>query len=367
VRDRAARFAHQVGRFIAAAAIALLFASCASEFSDASLLVSWSAGLAGAYADYFPVGAAANSATITSGRDLIYREFASLTAENEMKPSIIHPRYGTWHFYAADEIADYARDNGMTMRGHCFVWHNQTPGWFFSSYGEQASRQILLERLTEHISTMAHRYGDVVTVWDVANEVISDRPGEFLRPSPYLDILGEDYVAEVFLLARQIIPDARLFYNDYSVLNAGKQDKIFDLLKGLLDRGVPVDGIGIQGHWNVHYDLAADLDAAIKRFASLGLEVQITELDMSVYRHDDIETRYREPPPELLDLQARRYGEIFQVLRDNADSITGVTFWGISDEKTWLDNFPVSGRKNWPLVFDENMEPKASYYAILEF
>jgi endo-1,4-beta-xylanase len=325
-------------------------------------------GLAGIYSKYFPIGAAVNSATITSARDMLSNEFSMLTAENEMKPSIIHPRYGTWHFYAADEIADYARKHGMTMRGHCFVWHSQTPGWFFSSFGEQAGAELLWERLGEHIGVMAERYGDVVEVWDVANEVISDDRGEFLRPSPYLDILGDDYVAQSFLLARQILPDARLFYNDYSVLDPVKQDKIFRLLEDMLDRGIPVDGIGIQGHWNIYQeDLAERLDRAIVRFAGLGLEVQVTEMDLSMYRHEDIETRYSSPPPELLELQARRYAEIFAVLRDRSEMVTGVTFWGVSDEKTWLDNFPVSGRKNWPLLFDEEMRPKLAYTAIIDF
>jgi endo-1,4-beta-xylanase len=136
----------------------------------------------------------------------------------------------------------------------------------------------------------------------------------------------------------------------------------------MLDRGIPVDGIGIQGHWNIYQeDLAERLDRAIVRFAGLGLEVQVTEMDLSMYRHEDIETRYSSPPPELLELQARRYAEIFAVLRDRSEMVTGVTFWGVSDEKTWLDNFPVSGRKNWPLLFDEEMRPKLAYAAIIDF
>lgn len=327
---------------------------------------SWEHGLAGAYGDFFPLGAAVNSATISSAKHMLSDEFSSLTAENEMKPSIIHPRYGTWHFYAADEIADYARTHGMSMRGHCLVWHRQTPGWFFSSYGERAGRDLLLERIRDHMTVMAQRYGDVIDVWDVANEVISDDHTEFLRPSPYLDILGEDYVAEVFLLARETMPDSKLFYNDYSVLDPVKQDKIHRLLEQLLERGIPVNGIGIQGHWNIYMDdVAQNLDTAIKRFADLGLDVQVTEMDFSIYRHEDIESRYTQPPVELLDLQARRYAEVFQVLRKNSSKVTSVSLWGVSDAKTWLDNYPVSGRKNWPLLFDENLQPKPAYRAVM--
>lgn len=146
-----------------------------------------------------------------------------------------------------------------------------------------------------------------------------------------------------------------------------KQDKIYRLLRQLIERGVPVDGIGIQGHWNIYMeDAAKHLDAAIQRFADLGLEVQVTEMDFSLYHHEDIESRYSRPPENLLDLQAIRYGEAFQVLRKDARMVTSVTLWGVSDAKTWLDNYPVSGRKNWPLLFDEDLQPKPAYMEVME-
>ena len=283
-----------------------------------------------------------------------------------MKPETIHPRMSSWLTFSADEIADLARENGMVMRGHTFVWHRQTPGWFFASMGSRASREVLLQRLREHMRYMGERYGDVVVAWDVVNEAIPDDPDEYLRPSPYLDIIGEEYIRLAFEIAREEIPDAKLFYDDYSVLDPVKQDKIYRLLSGLIDAGVPVDGIGFQGHWNIYYPDADTLERAIRRFADLGLEIHITELDLSVYRHQDRSRSVPEPTEEILRLQAERYREIFEVLTRNSDLIGNVTFWGVADDSTWLDYYPVRGRKNWPLLFDESHEPKPAFYAVLE-
>ncbi|WP_202962974.1 endo-1,4-beta-xylanase [Spirochaeta lutea] len=350
--------------------VILLLASsmmgCATQEASPSASQAGSGGLNGVFSEHFTIGGAVNSSTVLGSRELIVKHFGSLTAENEMKPMVIHPRMGSWIPYGADEIANLAREHGMGMRGHTLVWHQQTPGWFFSSMGAQASPEVLLERLEDHFTRMQDRYGDVVYAWDVVNEAISDAPGEFLRPSPYLEILGEDYIEEAFRLAKRIMPDAKLYYNDYSVLDPAKQDKIYTLLSGLLEKGVPIDGIGFQGHWNIYFPDSRTLERGIQRFAALGLDVQITELDVSVYRHEDRATRLKEPTPEILELQADRYREIFQTLVNNSQYVSNVTFWGVADDKTWLDNFPVSGRKNWPLLFAEDHSPKPAYYAVVE-
>lgn len=318
-----------------------------------------------AFEGHFTIGAALNSSTVIGSRDLALRHFNSLTAENEMKPAVIQPRMNSWITFGADEIADLARENGLVMRGHTLVWHEQTPGWFFAGVGGRVEPDVLLERMRRHMTGMHERYGDVVVVWDVVNEAISDQPDEFLRPSPYLNILGEDYIRIAFEMAREIMPDAKLFYNDYSVLDPVKQDKIYELLSGLIAEGVPIDGIGFQGHWNIHFPNAQTLERGIQRFADLGLDVQITELDVSMYRHEDRSTRLQEPTEEMLQLQAERYREIFEVLLRNSDAVSNVTFWGVADDRTWLDNFPVSNRKNWPLLFDVDHQPKPAYYAVM--
>ena len=323
--------------------------------------------LKGNYKEYFSIGAAVNAATITSAEDLLLEHFNSLTAENEMKPQTIHPRLGTWHFYAADEIADFARNNGMVMRGHTFVWHQQMPGWFFSSMGGAASRDLLIGRVREHMEVMAERYNDVVFAWDVVNEAISDKGNEFLRPSPFLDIIGDDYIELAFNMAHEIMPESKLFYNDYSVLDPVKQEKIFKMISDLLDKGVPIDGIGFQGHWDLYYPEPEVLEAAIHRFAELGLDIHITELDVSFFKFSDRDSRYKVAPDSLTQMQADRYADIFDVLRRNSDKVQSVSFWGVADDSTWLDHFPVKGRKNWPLLFDEEHKPKPAFEAIMKF
>lgn len=352
-----------IGAFIAV----LLFTSCIAE--DTVTTGRAAGNLSAAYEEYFPVGAAVNWSTFESHSELILEQFNSITCENEMKPSMVIPRLNSPNFYAADEIADFARENGLLMRGHTFVWHQQTPGWIFASMGGAASREILLERLSELITMMSERYGDVVYAWDVVNEAVSDDGPEILRDSPWKKIIGDDYIARAFRIARAAAPEARLFYNDYSVMDPGKQDRIYTLLEGLLADGVPVDGIGMQGHWNLDYPRPKVLDEAIKRFASLGLEVQITELDVSVYSGGDNSRLYGKGPlPErILEKQAEQYRNIFKVLRANSDVITGVTFWGVADDVTWLDDFPVRGRKNWPLLFDEDHQNKPAYYSVVDF
>ncbi|MFW5801671.1 MAG: endo-1,4-beta-xylanase, partial [Spirochaeta sp.] len=317
--------------------LVLGLAGCASHSPQEQTLKS-------VYADHFPIGVALNSSSVMGAADLTVKHFNSLTAENEMKPAVINPRMNTWISYGADEIADLAREHGMMMRGHTFVWHRQTPGWFFSTTGGQVGREKLLERLRDYMTEMVSRYGDVVQVWDVVNEAVSDDPNEFLRPSPYLSIIGDDYIELAFRMAHEIAPDAKLFYNDYSSLDPQKQDKIYRLVSDLLEKGVPIHGVGFQGHWNIYYPDGDTLERGIQRFADLGLEVQITELDLSMYRHEDTSTRMREPTDEMLELQAERYREIFQVLMRNSDVVSNVTFWGVADDKTWLDNYPVSNR-----------------------
>ena len=352
-------------RFPAASILLLVLLSCSGVKRQSSP----DTGLADIYREYFPIGAAVNSATVDTGAALLKEHFVSITAENEMKPSVAYPVMNKPRLHGADRIADFARANDMMMRGHCFVWNQQAPGWYFISEGQPAGRELLLERVGGYMVMMAERYGDVVDTWDVVNEAVSDEGPELLKDSPYLDIIGEDYVAESFRLARAAAPDARLFYNDYNVLDPGKQERILELLEGLLADGVPVDGIGIQGHWNINYPDGGVLAEAIDRFAALGLEVQITELDISMYDWNDRSDRHGSDVPtgRLLRKQAGRYAEIFEVLRSRGETVTGVTFWGVADDASWLHDYPVANRRNWPLLFDENHEPKPAFDAVARF
>lgn len=322
--------------------------------------------LSAQYRDYFDIGAAVNLMTIETQKELLAAHYNSLTAENDMKFERIHPKDGVYTFEAADRIAAFAEQHNMKMRGHTLVWHNQTPDWVFERQdGAPVDRETLLARMKSHINTVAGRYKGRIYGWDVVNEVIEDKSGVWLRDSRWLQLVGEDFIAKAFEFAHEADPSAVLFYNDYNECHPEKRDKIIRLLKSLQEKDVPIHGMGLQGHWNLHGPSIEDIRTAIERYAALGLQLQVTELDISMFEFDDRRTDLSEPTSEQLELQAERYDQVFRLFREYKDVITAVTFWGAADDYTWLDDFPVKGRKNWPFVFDEQHQPKPAFWQIV--
>jgi endo-1,4-beta-xylanase len=217
------------------------------------------------------------------------------------------------------------------------------------------------------------RYKGSIYAWDVVNEVISDRPDEYLRNSAWYRICGEDFIEAAFRYAHEADPDALLFYNDYNEISPVKRAKIIRLVKSLQQKGVPIHGIGLQSHWAVNEPTAGQLDSTLRDFAATGLKLQITELDISVYskEHDararkaaDADTSFS---PEKEALQRQRYKEVFELFRKYREHITGVTFWNVSDRYSWLDNFPVRDRKDHPLLFDASLQRKKAYGDVIDF
>ncbi|MEH7490710.1 endo-1,4-beta-xylanase [Neobacillus niacini] len=313
------------------------------------------------YEEYFNIGAAVNLTTIKSQKDLLKKHFNSITAENDMKFMEIQPAEGQFTFEKADQLAAFAKGNGMKMRGHTLVWHNQTPDWVF----ENADRETLLQRMKKHINTVMNRYKGTIFCWDVVNEAVTDEGPELLRPTKWLEIIGEDYIEKAFEFAHEADQDALLFYNDYNESNPEKREKIYKLVKSLVEKGVPIHGIGLQAHWNLVNPSLEDIRTAFERYASLGLKLHLTELDLSVFNFEDKRTELTEPTSEMLELQAERYQQVFQFLKQYREHITSVTFWGAADDYTWLSDFPVRGRKNWPFLFDENHQPKESFWKVV--
>ncbi len=271
----------------------------------------------------------------------------------------------------ADPIAEFARANNLKMRGHTLVWHSQTPAAFFTDdKGNQLTKEQLYARLKVYMTAVMNRYKDVVFCWDVVNEAVSDTEGEIYRTtSPWYRICGKDYLAMAFRIARSVNPDVKLIYNDYNVVSPAKLERVYTMIKELLDAGVPVDGVGLQAHWS--NDITAEmLQNAIDRFAALGLEVQVTELDITTYTSfhgDGARNQVQETQPyskEVEDRLADSYKRFFEVLHKNADKVTSVTFWGLDDSRTWLNGFPVRGRSDYPLLFDREQKPKKAYYSI---
>lgn len=355
------------------AIISITTLSCEAQKMAASSLSD--KGLKDYYKNYFPMGVAVAPRNLAGEEaQLILKEFNSITPENAMKMGPIHPAENTYAWKDADSIVSFARHHGLRVRGHNLCWHSQTPGWMFvDDAGKTVSKEVLLKRLKDHITTVVNRYKGKLYAWDVVNEAISDKPDEYLRNSEWLKICGEEYIAKAFQYAHEADPEALLFYNDYNEISPVKREKIYKLVKGLKDAGVPINGVGLQSHWAVNEPSREQLDSTIKRFADLGLKVQITELDISVYpkehnarerRNEDMDTTFTEKKEQQ---QLEIYKMCFEVFRKYRNVITGVTFWNISDKNSWLDNFPVKNRKDYPLLFDQNLKPKKAYWEVVRF
>ncbi len=331
-------------------------------------------GLKDYYAEYFPIGVAI-SPRILNGPEtkLILHHFNSLTAENAMKPERIHPKKDQYNWGPADEIVNFARANGLLLWGHVLCWHQQTPDWFFEDEnGNPVTKEVLLNRLKDHINNVVTHYKGKIYAWDVVNEAIDDGSDVFFRASPWYDICGEDFIYKAFEYAHEADPDALLYYNEYNTANPVKRDKIVTFLKQLINDSVPIHGIGMQGHWSVYGPSEMELRDAITAYSSLGLEVQITELDISIYPPEK-DRRARRPDesdeftPELEQKQIEQYKMFFSVFRDYKEVINGITFWNVTDRYSWLDYFPVMGRKNYPSLFDKDSNPKKAYEEVVNF
>jgi endo-1,4-beta-xylanase len=327
-----------------------------------------------AYKSYFPIGVAVSPRSLSGPEtELITQQFNSLTPENAMKMGPIHPEPERYAWEGPDAIIAFAQKNGMKVRGHTLCWHNQTPKWFFTdAAGKEVSREELLSRLKSHIYEVVGRYKGKIYAWDVVNEAVPDTGNSIYRRSKFYEIIGEDYIEKAFEYAHAADPSAKLFYNDYNTESSVKREKIFHLLKKLKAKKVPIDGVGLQGHWSIYEPTAAELEKSITQFASLGLAVQITELDVSVYPKEH-ERRAKKPTDtgeltaEMIEKQANQYKMLFDVFRKYKDTVTGVTFWNVSDKYSWLDNFPVPGRKDYPLLFDQNYKPKKAFQEVVGF
>lgn len=313
----------------------------------------------------FKMGIAINPEIIKSDEELILTHFNSVTAENDMKFGEIHPKKENYAFENADVIADFAREHNLKMRAHTFVWHNQTSDWLFlDEAGKKVNETTLLSRLEQHMRIINERYGDIIYAWDVVNEAVEDKKESYLRESPWKEILGENFIEKVFRLAKKVNPTIDLFYNDYNATKPEKRDKIYKLVKELKDNGVKIDGIGLQAHWSLDKPLIEEIKMAIEMYASLGVKLHITEMDVRLCNEGEAPVSAVRPDEELLTKQAVRYGEFFKLFQQY-DEIQSVTLWGVSDSYSWLDDFIGKGNKTWPLLFDENGLPKKAYWEVV--
>ena len=344
------------------------------------------ATLRAAFDDDFLIGVAVGRAVV-GGADarsaaLAARQFSALTAENDMKWQSLHPQPERYDFRAADAYVEFGKTHGMVVIGHTLVWHSQTPGWVFQGeHGQPATRELLLQRMRDHIQTVVGRYRGKIKGWDVVNEALSDGGPESLRDSSWCRIIGADFIEQAFRFAHEADPKAELYYNDYGLENPRKRRNAVTLLRGLIQRGVPIHGVGIQGHYDLLHPAISEIEQTFGEFEELGLKVIITELDVDVLpsrgatgiadiaRHEQGDSSldpYTAGLPEAVQQQlARRYGELFDAFLRHRKSLTRVTFWGLDDGHTWLNGFPIRGRTNHPLLFDRSQDPKPAFDTVL--
>ena len=337
------------------------------------------------FKDYFMIGAALNQAQ-SSGKDmfsvnLVKKHFNTVTPENILKWESVHPEPEKYNFEPADIFVDFGKKNNLFIVGHTLIWHNQTPKRIFEDeQGNPVDRETLLNRMRSHIHTVVGRYKGRINGWDVVNEAL-DEDGT-LRQSQWLEIIGDDYLIKAFEFAHEADPDAELYYNDYSLENEPKRNGAIKLIKKLLAEGVKIDGVGLQGHYKMDWPTTSQLDSTIKAFAALGIKIMITELDVDVLPYDwqnhgaditlNIELQeelnpYKNGLPDSVQQSlAKRYASLFDVLTNNNETVSRVTFWGVSDKDSWLNNWPVRGRMNYPLLFDRNGEPKPAFEAVIK-
>jgi endo-1,4-beta-xylanase len=318
----------------------------------------------------------------TASLAIVTRHFNSVTAENILKWEAVHPEPDRYEFAAPDRFVSFGQAHNMLIVGHTLVWHQQTPAWVFAgASGQKADRATVLARMRAHITAVVGRYRGRIHAWDVVNEALEE--DGTLRRTPWLELLGEDYIAKAFEFAREADPNAELYYNDYNLWKPAKRDGAIALVNRLRTTGVRVDGIGEQAHWGLAEPPIAQIDSAVGALAAgTGVRVALTELDIDVLPREpdmwgaDLSRKaairattniYPDGLPEAQQRQlAQRYAEIFKVVLRHRAQMSRVTFWGVTDAQSWLHDFPIPGRINYPLLWDRQGRPKPALDAVAE-
>lgn len=332
----------------------------------------------------FRIGASVNQNQF-EGRDkraaaIIPAQFNTITPEGALKWEPLHPEPHRYDFSSADKYVAFGEKYKMWIVGHCLVWHAQTPNWVFEEApGKLVSREVLLERMHEHIRTVVGRYKGRIAGWDVVNEALNE--DGTLRQSRWMQIIGEDYIAKAFQFAHEADPAAELYYNDFDLEIPTKREGAIELIKKLQAQAIPVKAVGMQDHVRLKWPSVAEEAATIEAFARLGLKVNITELDVDVLPPVKKElmadvAKSIASTPELnpyvdglpVGVQqelAKRYAELFAAFMKHREVITRVTFWCVTNGDSWLNNWPVRGRTSYPLLFDRNGQPTSAYASVI--
>jgi endo-1,4-beta-xylanase len=307
---------------------------------------------------------------------LIPLQFNAVTPENIMKAEVIHPQWDKYNFEMGDKLVAYAQKNNMKVNAHTLIWHSQLPAFVRNIKDADSIKQFF----TNHINTVAAHYDGKVFSWDVVNEALEEDGS--LRKSIFLQKLGEDYIVEAFRLAQKASPHSELYYNDYNIEQPRKRAGAIALIKKIQAAGVRIDGVGIQGHWRAYNIPLKDIEESIREFSALGIKVMFTELDLGVlpnpWDSDAADVNKKAEynakmnpyptglPDSIQSKLSKGYKDLFTLFLKYKGKIGRVTFWGVNDGQSWLNNWPIQGRTNYPLLFDREFKPKQAFYSVIE-
>ena len=346
-------------------------------FTTTSFSQNTNKSLKQAFETDFYIGTALDSVQIIGKAKpcthLVKHQFNSIVAENCMKIEKIQPHEGVFDMKLTDQFVKFGEKNNMKIIGHNLVWHSQAPAWFFvDKAGKQVSREVLIERMRKHITTLVTRYKGRVHGWDVVNEALED--DGTLRKSLWYNIIGPDYIELAFKFAHEADPKAELYYNDYNLFKPSKRNGAVEIVKTLQAKGCRIDAVGEQGHYSLGMNIFDDLEGSILAFSNLGVKVMITELDLTIipfpsseitadvsmsYQNSEKYNPYtKEVPQSVLNEFSDYYVKLFKIFVKHKNVIDRVTFWGVNDGQSWRNYWPIKTRTDYPLLFDRDNKAK---------
>ena len=334
------------------------------------------------YSSFFNIGAAINEDIIlgldNDSKQIVETQFNSITPENSLKWMFVQPYPNSFNFTVADKYVNIGIKNKMHIVGHALVWHSQLADFMQNV----KSKAEMNKHFENHINTVVSRYKGKIDAWDVVNEAFNE-DGSF-RESVFYKFLGKNYIEKAFKLANEIDPNADLIYNDYNLYKKEKRDGVIQMVKQMQSKGIKIDGIGVQAHWSLNQPSLNEIEQIIFDISELGVDVMFTELDISVlpspweqvgaevsqnfsrFEGDAKMNPYPDKLPKSIQNKlAKRYNDIFQLFIKHSDKISRVTFWGVMDKHSWLNDFPIKGRTNYPLLFDRDYKEKKAYHRIM--
>jgi endo-1,4-beta-xylanase len=364
-------------------ALLMVSASCSKKLNDNSNEQESQISLSDAYKNNFFIGAAISEDQILEkdnrSLSIVRNQYNTITPENAMKWMFLQPSPNKFEFEIADKYVEFGLNNKMHIVGHTLVWHSQLADFM----NEVTDKTIMSNYVNNHINTIVKRYEGKIDTWDVVNEALNE--DGTLRESIFLKTLGENYIIDAFKLAEKVDPDAELAYNDYNLCSPKKREGAIRLIKNLQKENAKINAVGIQAHWQLNTPSIDEIEKSIIAFEDLGVKVMFTELDISVLPNPwevvgaGVEQNFDQfigdpkmnPYPEILpdymlQKQAKRYEDIFKLFLKHEDKISRVTFWGVTDKTSWLNDWPIKGRTNYPLLFDRSYQSKEAYQSILD-